>query len=150
MKSFRNPKYLERYEDVVFDLAQALDVNPANNAHQNKTGLRFVADNTGEATPFDWYNARFSVDFKVNQQAAGADIDADGDQMGMVNGSSSLIEKLTVLANGRDVHCCNYANHVVNIKNLLEYIPSYGESIATNEFFFSLSHAVCSRPPQNW
>ena len=30
MKSFRNPKYLERYEDVVFDLEQALDLAPAN------------------------------------------------------------------------------------------------------------------------
>ena len=40
MKSFRNPKYLERYKDVVFDLEQALDVAPANNAHQNKTGHR--------------------------------------------------------------------------------------------------------------
>ena len=28
MKSFRNPKYLERYEDVVFDLEQPLDINP--------------------------------------------------------------------------------------------------------------------------
>ena len=46
MKSFRNPKYLERYEDVVFDLEQAL-ATPANNAHQTKTGHRFVADNTG-------------------------------------------------------------------------------------------------------
>ena len=26
MKSFRNPKYLERYEDVVFDLEQALTI----------------------------------------------------------------------------------------------------------------------------
>ena len=26
MKSFRNPKYLERYEDFVFDLEQALVV----------------------------------------------------------------------------------------------------------------------------
>ena len=120
MKSFRNPEYLERYEDVVFDLEQALAA-PGNAAHQTKTGHRFVADNTGEATPFDWYNARFSVDFKVNQLAAGADIDADGDQMGIVNGSSSLIEKLSILANGRDVYSCNYANHVVNIKNLLEY-----------------------------
>ena len=34
MKSFRNPKYLERYEDVVYDLEQALDTAPANNAHQ--------------------------------------------------------------------------------------------------------------------
>ena len=64
MKSFRNPEYLERYEDVVFDLEQALET-PANNAHQTKTNYRFVADNTGEATPFDWFNARFSVDFKV-------------------------------------------------------------------------------------
>ena len=135
MKSFRNPEYLERYEDVVFDLEQAL-ATPGNGAHQTKTGHRFVADNTGEATPFDWYNARFSVDLKVNQLAAGANIDADGDQMGIVNGSNSLIEKLTILANGRDVYSCNYANHVVNIKNLLEYNPSYVKSVATNEFYY--------------
>ena len=135
MKSFRNPEYLERYEDVVFDLEQTL-ATPANGAHQTKTGHRFVADNTGEATPFDWYNARFSVDLKVNQLAAGANIDADGDQMGIVNGSNSLIEKLSILANGRDVYSCNYANHVVNIKNLLEYNPSYVESVATNEFYY--------------
>ena len=135
MKSFRNPEYLERYEDVVFELEQAL-ATPANGAHQIKTGHKIVADNTGEATPFDWYNARFSVDFKVNQLAAGADIDADGDQMGIVNGSSSLIEKLSILANGRDVYSCNYANHIVNITNLLEYNPSYAESVATNEFYY--------------
>ena len=50
MKSFRNPKYLDRYEDVVYDLEQTLDAAPANAAHQTKTGLRFVADNTGEST----------------------------------------------------------------------------------------------------
>ena len=135
MKSFRNPRYLERYEDVVFDLEQALAA-PANAAHQTKTGYRFIADNTGEATPFDWYNARFSVDFKVNHLAAGANIDADGDQMGIVNGSSSLIEKLSIVANGKDVYSCNYANHIVNIKNLLEYNPSYVESVGTNEFYY--------------
>ena len=135
MKSFRNPEYLERYEDVVFDLEQAL-AEPGNNAHQTKTGHRFIVDNTGEATPFDWYNARFSVDFKVNQLANANAIDADGDNMGIVNGSSSLIKKLTILANGRDVYSCNYANHVVNIKNLLEYNPSYVKSIGTNEFYY--------------
>ena len=136
MKSFRNPKYLERYEDVVFDLEQALGGRPADGAHQKKTGHKFIADNTGEATPFDWYNARLSVDFKVDQLADHAAIDADGDNMGIVNGSSSLIEKLTILANGRDVYSCNYANHVVNIKNLLEYNPSYVNSVATNEFYY--------------
>ena len=149
MKSFRNPEYLDRYEDVVFDLEQAL-ATPGNGAHQTKVGHRFVADNTGEGTPFDWYNARFSVDFKVNQLAAGANIDADGDQMGIVNGSNSLIEKLTILANGRDVYSCNYANHVVNIKNLLEYNPSYVESVATNEFYYldTSRHAERQEMPQ--
>ena len=136
MKSFRNPKYLERYEDVVFDLEQALGGRPADGAHQKKTGHKFIADNTGEATPFDWYNARLSVDFKVDQLANHANIDADGDNMGIVNGSSSLIEKLTILANGRGVYSCNYANHVVNIKNLLEYNPSYVDSVGTNEFYY--------------
>ena len=135
MKSFRNPKYLERYEDVVFDLEQALAA-PANNAHQNKTGHRFIADNTGEATPFDWYNARLSVDFKVNLIANGGNINANNNESGIVNGSSSFIEKLSILANGRDVYSCNYANHVVNIKNLLEYNPSYVDSVGTNEFYY--------------
>ena len=134
MKSFRNPKYLERYEDVVFDLEQAL-ATPANNAHQTKTGHRFVADNTGEATPYDWYNARFSVDFKV-QLLDGNDFNNNNLQSGIVNGANSLIEKLSILANGRDVYSCNYSNHVVNIKNLLEYNPSYVKSVATNEFYY--------------
>ena len=135
MKSFRNPKYLDRYEDVVYDLEQALDTAPANNAYQTKTGLRFIADNTGESTPFDWYNARLSMDFKVNKLADGGNI-AVADHNGIVNGSNSFIKRLEILANGREVYNCNYANHVVNIKNLLEYNPSYTASVATNEFYF--------------
>ena len=36
MNSFRNPKYVERYEDVVFDLETALNTAVANNANQKK------------------------------------------------------------------------------------------------------------------
>ena len=65
MKSFRNPKYLERYEDVFFELETPLNTgDPGNNNSQKKTGYRFVVDNTGGVTPFDWYNARISLDFK--------------------------------------------------------------------------------------
>ena len=135
MKSFRNPKCLERYEDVVYDPEQALDTAPANNANRNKTGLRFVADNTGETTPFDWYNARLSMDFKVNKLADGGNI-AVADHNGIVNGSNSFIQKFSIIANGREVYSCNYANHVVNIKNLLEYNPAYAESVAANEFYY--------------
>ena len=135
MKSFRNPKYLDRYEDVVYDLKQALDTAPANNAHQTKTGLRFVADNTGETTPFDWYNARLSMDFKVNKLADGGNL-ALADHNGIVNGSNSFIVRLSISANGKQVYNCNYANHVVNIKNLLEYNPSYAEVLLRTNFIF--------------
>ena len=35
-----------------------------------------------------------------------------------------------------DVYNCDYANHCVNIKNLLEYNPSYAKSVGTNKFHF--------------
>ena len=66
MKSFRDPKYVERYEDVIFDLATALNTTVANNANKKRDGYRFVVDNSAEVTPFVWYNARISLDFKVN------------------------------------------------------------------------------------
>lgn len=68
MKSFRNPKYLERYVDFVFDLEQAINVAPANNADQERNNLKFIADSSSEVTPFDWYNARIALDFKVQQR----------------------------------------------------------------------------------
>ena len=135
MKSFRAPRYLERYEDVVFDTEQALAVNPNDTQYQKRDGIKIVADNTGETTPFDWYNARLSVDFKVDKLADHAALALD-DHNGMVNGSNTLIKKLSVTANGRPVYDGDYANHCVNIKNLLEYNPSYAKSVGTNEFYF--------------
>ena len=135
MKSFRALRYLERYEDVVYDPEQTLNVNPNDAAKQERTGINIVAENSGETTPFDWYNARFSVDFKVDKLADHAAI-AVGDVNGTVNGSHSLIKKLSVTANGKEVYENKFANHFVNIKNLLEYNPSYAESVGTNEYYF--------------
>ena len=135
MKSFRAPRYLERYENVVYDPEQALNVNPNDGAKQERTGIKIVADNSGETTPFDWYNARFSVDFKVDKLADHAAL-AVGDVNGTVNGSHSLIKKHSVTANGKEVFENKFANHFVNIKNLLEYNPSYAESVGTNEYYF--------------
>ena len=135
MKSFRTPRYLERYEDVVFDLENRLEINPNDTQHQNRDGLKIVADNSGETTPFDWYNARLAVNFKVDKLADHANI-ALNDNIGTVNGSNSLIKKIQVRAEGREVYDCDYANHSVNIKNLLEYNPSYAKSVGTNEYYF--------------
>ena len=135
MKSFRTPRYLERYEDVVFELENQLNIRDVNTQHQNRDRLKFVVDNSGETTPFDWYNARLSVDFKVNKLADATAIAVD-DNIGTVNGSNSLIKKIQVRAEGREVYDCDYANHWVNIKNLFEYNPSYAKSVGTNEYYF--------------
>ena len=135
MKSFRTPRYLERYEDVVFDFENRLEMNPNDTQHQNRDGLKIVADNSGETTPFDWYNARLSVNFKVDKLADHAAIAVD-DTIGTVNGSNSLIKKIQVREEGREVYDCDYANHCVNIKNLLEYNPSYAKSVGANEYYF--------------
>ena len=135
MKSFRTPRYLERYEDVVFELENQLEIDPNDTQHQNRDGLKFVADNSGETTPFDWYNARLSVNFKVDKLADHAAIAVD-DNIGTFNGSNTLIKKIQVRAEGREVYDCDYANHCVNIKHLLEYNPSYAKSVGTNEYYF--------------
>ena len=135
MNSFRDPKYVERYEDVIFDLETALNTTVANNAHQKKDGYRFVVDNSGEVTPFDWYNARVSLDFKVVLLANGGNI-AVADHYGIVNGSYSFLKHFDIKLNGKKVYDCNDANHAVHIKNLLDYSPAQANKTATNEFFF--------------
>ena len=135
MKSFRAPRYLERYEDISFEVEHPLAINPNDRSEQERKILRIVADNSGETTPFDWYNARLSVNFKVDKLADHAALTLT-DSNGMVNGSHAIINKLSATANGREVYECNYANQCVNVKNLLEYNPSYAKSVATNEFYF--------------
>ena len=93
MKSFRDPKYVERYEDVIFYLETALNTTVPNNANQKKDGYRFVVDNSGEVTPFNWYNDRISFDFKVNLLANGGNF-ALADHNGIVNGSYSFLKHL--------------------------------------------------------
>ena len=100
----------------------------ANNANQIKDGYRFVVDNSGEVTPCDWYNARISLDFKVNLLANGGNV-ALADHNCIVNESYSVFETLKV-------YDCNDANHAVNIKNLLDNSPAYAEKTASKEFFY--------------
>ena len=148
MENYRNPKYVERLEDVVFELETPLNAVVANNRSQKKDGYRFVVDNSGEVTPFDWFNARLGISFKVNKLADGADIAAN-DHNGIVNSIHSLIKNFDIKLNGKKVYDCNDANHAVNIKNLLEYSPVYANSTATNEFYhLDTSRSAEERPAQ--
>ena len=148
MESYRNPKYIERLEDVIFELETPLNTVVANNRSQKKDGYRFVVDNSGEVTPFDWFNARIGVSFKVNKLADGANIAAN-DHNGIVNSIHSLIKNFDIKLNGKKVYDCNDANHSVNIKNVLEYSPSYASSTGTNEFYYlDTFRAAEERPAQ--
>ena len=148
MESYRNPKYVERLEDVIFELETPLNTVVANNRSQKKDGYRFVVDNSGEVTPFDWFNARIGVSFKVNKLADGANIAAN-DHNGIVNSIHSLIKNFDIKLNGKKVYDCNDANHSVNIKNLLEYSPLYVSSTGTNEFYhLDTFRAAEERPAQ--
>ena len=148
MESYRSPKYVERLEDVVFELETPLNTVVGNNRSQKKDGYRFVVDNQGEVTPFDWYNARLGISFKVNKLADGGNI-AGNDHNGIVNSIHSFIKNFDIKLNGKKVYDCNDANHSVNIKSLLEYSPVYAQSTATNEFFhLDTSRAAEERPAQ--
>ena len=134
MESYRNAKYVERYEDVIFELETPLNTVVANTRSQKKDNYRFVCDNSGEVTPLDWYNARLGISFKVNKLANGANIAVD-DHNGIVNSIHSFIKNFDIKLNGKKVYDCNDANHCVNIKSLLEYSPSYVQSTGSNEFY---------------
>ena len=116
-------------EDLVFDLEQPLII-PANNNYQNRGNFKFVVNKTS----LDWYNARLSINFKLTK-LTGYNVIIN-DKNGIVNGASSFFKKISFSINGREIYQCNSANHVVNIKNLLEYNASYAESIASNEFYY--------------
>ena len=141
MESFRNPDFIERYEDVVFDLETPIVANLANGASQKKEGYEFVADNSGEVPPFDWYNARIIVDFNVQLLADGANIAVD-DHNGIVNGSHSLINRLKVETNGQKIYDSDNCNQAVNIKNLLDYTSKTWEQISCS---FSILTVVQKR-----
>ena len=145
MSSFRNPKHVQRYEDISFDLNTPLVTVIANGAYQKKDGYRFVADNSGEVAPFDWYNARFEVDFDVKLVADGGNIADNTDASGMVNGAHSLIKKIIVKVNGVPAYECSDANHCVNIKNLLEYNRAYAHSIGGNQFYYPDTSRTATR-----
>ena len=144
---FDNPKYVERYEDVIFEPQVAINPVVNNGERQKMKNFRFVVDNTNEVTVFNWNRARLSVDLKVTL-TAGGNITID-DHYGIVNGAHSLIRDLSVTINGKKLYDCNQANHCVNIKNMLEYSPAYAESLATNELFYvDTSRNAEERPAQ--
>ena len=67
--SFRSSENLQRYEMVRYQLDNVININPANNQHQPKNGYKFTIND--RSSFYDWYNAYFEVQFKLNQLGGG-------------------------------------------------------------------------------
>lgn len=92
MKSFRYSNDIDRYEDVIFNPEQSLDVARANNNYQTRFMLKFIANK--EFTSLDWYNARLLMDFKVTKLNGNRVLVNNNN--GIINGSNSFVTLIIV------------------------------------------------------
>ena len=53
--NFRSPELVKRYEYSYYDLQTPLNDNVGVNNRQTKDNYLFVADNSSEVNPIDWY-----------------------------------------------------------------------------------------------
>ena len=128
MENFRSSKYIERYENVSFDLQNPIII-PGNAIYQQKTGYRFV----DESSPLDWYNAFLEIDFTVQKLADGVAF-VPADHVGTVNGVYSFIKQLKGDFNGINVNDSPNINHAINVKNLLDFSDVYSNKIGPTSF----------------
>ena len=83
---------------------------------------------------FDWYNAFFEIQFKMDLKANGGD---NADTLStVINGSHSFIKRLAIKSRGIIVYDTDNLHLVTFIKNLLEYSDDYSRSVAKNSFWY--------------
>lgn len=132
---FRLPKYCRRCEYVSFNLDNPIPAVGAVGLQQQNT-YRFTVDSSGDTAPLDWYNAYFEIEYNVGINVKGGAALTAADEVAMINGSHSLINKLQVnfsSVNVLDSQDCNLATHV---KNLVDYSKGYSDNIAQSMFFY--------------
>ena len=89
--AFRSPENVQRNELIRYQLQDNIRA-PANVQEQLKKTYKFVV--TDRSSFYDWYNAFFEVQFKLDLKANGGDI-ADAATT-IINGSHSLIKHMVV------------------------------------------------------
>ena len=129
---FRAPQYLKKTEYFRFDLETPLTF-PGNDQNQDKNGKRFAFKDRDNY--FDWYNAYFRVNFKLEATADGANVAVNA-RSAPINGSFSLIKNLKVRSTGKDVYTANSIHKAIFIKNLLDFSDDYARSCAKNQFWY--------------
>ena len=132
--AFRASKYVQRNELIRFQLDNVIQI-PANGQHQEKNGYKFTIND--RASIYDWYNAYFEVQFKLQKLADGtAYIHNANDRITVINGAHSLIYHMMIKSAGKIVYDTNNLHKVTFVKNLLEYSDDYSRSVGKNSFWY--------------
>ena len=129
---FRNPKLLEKTNMARFNLNTPLEF-PGNGQYQKKTGYKFVINDRNNW--YDLYNGYFRVNYTFEAVANGAAVAADTTSS-TLNGSASLIKKLTIKSAGKNLYNIDDAHKAVFIKNLLDFSDDYARSTAKSQFWY--------------
>ena len=129
--AFRSREYLQRSELVRYQLDDVIR-SPGNNQHQVKNGYKFTIND--RSSFYDWYNAYFEVQFRVQKLADGTNYGAD--RIAVINGSHSLIKHLMIKSAGKIVYDTDNLHNVTFVKNLLEYSDDYSRSVAKNSLWY--------------
>jgi len=105
---------------------------PGNTQEQQKRGYKFTVENRGNF--FDWLNAFFEIQFKMDLKANGGD---NADQLStVINGSHSFIKHLAIKSDGKIIYDTDILHLVTFVKNLFEYSDDYSRSVAKNSFWY--------------
>ena len=130
--AFRSSEYLQRNELVRYQLDDVIRL-PVNAQHQTKNGYKFTIND--RSSFYDWYNAYFEVQFRLQNLADGTAYE-NANRITVINGSHSLIKHLMIKSAGKIVYDTDNLHNVTFIKNLLEYSDDFSRSIAKNSFWY--------------
>ena len=129
--AFRSPESVQRNELICYQLQDNIRA-PANGQEQLKKTYKFVISDRSNF--YDWYNAFFEVQFKIDLKANGGDI-ADT-RTTFVNGSLSLIKHMVVKSSTEIIYDTDNLHLVTFAKNFLEYSDDYARSVAKNSLWY--------------
>ena len=127
--AFRSPENVQRNELIRFQLQDNIRA-PAIGQEQLKKTYKFVINDRSNF--YDWYNAFFEVQFKLDLKANGGAI--GNTRTTLINGSHSLIKHMVVKSAGKIIYDTDNLHLVTFAKNLLEYSDDYARSVAKNSF----------------
>ena len=130
--SFRSSDKLQRYEKVRFSPNNLIE-QPGNTLTQKKTDYKFTINDRSNF--YDFYNGYFEVTFELQKKADGSGY-AAADRTTVINGSHSLIKRMTIKSAGKVVYVTDQLHRITNVKNLLEYSNDFSRSVAKKSFWY--------------